>query len=1111
MILEKELSEIYLTNKIEGNTKNLFILKGFEAKQLSNLSEKNYLFKDIHYSNLFEMVDQITKWIDDPSALINISQLLNSQIPRFVWMKYEEYLVIKKKNKQALIQFFEQRIITNNLYYSEFPISIEIPQIDDIYQQIFLNDDDILDEEQQEKLDKISNVYGNINLNKLNNSYYATYTDNETSIPVTAFYDDFETLDDVYEITDQISDENIFALNDNEDQILSLTSAVLNNKSKVSNLYVIFDTSESNYHNYKLRIELLNALSNVADIQIAKRIQQKKVIKRLPSYLEVLKDRWGYKEFRNISMYRDPKINNELTEVSQAQIIDDIVEQAEVGLSGKQPRDVFITASTGAGKSVMFQLPSFYLSEKYSKEKPLTIVIQPLIGLMNDQVQSLKDKGVNSVATINSNIDPIEKQKSIEKIQNGEIDILFISTETLQNKSDIKMLIGDRTIGLFIVDEAHTVTTWGKTFRADYWYMGLYLTKLRKQYNFPIVTFTATAIYGGPEDMYRETIDSLNLIEPITYIGYVKRDDIFMVIDHKEKKEQNEYLKAKQTELLKRLRKFVKAKQKTLVYFPTVKSLHSANNFIDSVDPNLGKTIRKYYGPLNPAEKQITFDDFKSGEALVVFATKAFGMGIDISDINNVYHYSPTGDVVDYVQEIGRAAREKELRGTAGMLFLPNDMNAIKQLHGMSAVRKSQIIAVMRKILSIYKTNHYNRNLVISADDFKYVLQLNDYEDLDNKIKIILLMIEKDFEQGRLGYAPFVARPKPVFGNELVFLKSDVEEDKILSGTYGKYLEKKYNFKGTGYKAVYDFNLETLWKEKFQKNNISYPYFKKMVFDDDDKLSSGLRKFIGKSLVFATGIDISIDGIFADTEERYHRIFNDYKNFAREHAIKQTMFKVEDLAEFISINSGIKSWSESVGIATALINASLQIAKSIKSRSINAKMGNQTGSYVINNGYIQLFDIFSESIRRIFHGSLSSYTKNAIHLYYRRQSSNQQYEQSKLIEDIAVLGIGESLSELTYEIKNGNNPQIYLRINSIQSLEKAVENEQGYQNKLLNIVHWKYKVNVAFLTYLFKHESDGIGQEKIFNYSQWFWNEIERYFLGKIPNEVMEKVNSKSK
>lgn len=128
----------------------------------------------------------------------------------------------------------------------------------------------------------------------------------------------------------------------------------------------------------------------------------------------------------------------------------------------------------------MFQLPSLYMKHKDPENKKLTIVISPLIGLMNDQVENLNKLDIKSAKTINSGISPTEKATIAKDIKDGKIDILYVSIETLVNRGDIQSLIGEREIGLFVVDEAHTVTTWGRTFRVDYWFMGSYINELRK-------------------------------------------------------------------------------------------------------------------------------------------------------------------------------------------------------------------------------------------------------------------------------------------------------------------------------------------------------------------------------------------------------------------------------------------------------------------------------------------------------------------------------------------------------------------------------------------------------------------------------------------------------
>ena len=207
-----------------------------------------------------------------------------------------------------------------------------------------------------------------------------------------------------------------------------------------------------------------------------------------------------------------------------------------------------------------------------------------------------------------------------------------------------------------------------------------------------------------------------------------------------------------------------------------------------------------------------------------MLATKAFGMGIDIPDIHNVYHYAPTGNVIDYIQEIGRAARSLP-EGYAWFDFLPQDFTEVKRLHGMSTIKKQQLIEVMRKIVSLYEQKK-NRNIVVSADDFKYIFNQNELEDsdIDNKLKITLLMIEKDFESTKkLSYAPFVARPRAMYGNELVFLSK--QGKKILeSSKLKKYFTEEKHLDTDYYDSICQMNFKQLWEDRYP--SMSFPQFK---------------------------------------------------------------------------------------------------------------------------------------------------------------------------------------------------------------------------------------------------------------------------------------------
>lgn len=162
---------------------------------------------------------------------------------------------------------------------------------------------------------------------------------------------------------------------------------------------------------YIQRISILKSLNPSWKITFSIESIKRQHIERIDDYRSILKDVWGYNDFRDLDMYANiEKRDKKTLKISQAQIIDDIVQQAENARNGNDFRDIYITASTGAGKSVMFQIPTLYLTKKYKEDKPLVLVISPLIGLMNDQVESMKAKNVDNAETINGNTPPMKNK-----------------------------------------------------------------------------------------------------------------------------------------------------------------------------------------------------------------------------------------------------------------------------------------------------------------------------------------------------------------------------------------------------------------------------------------------------------------------------------------------------------------------------------------------------------------------------------------------------------------------------------------------------------------------------------------------------------------------------
>jgi ATP-dependent DNA helicase RecQ len=197
---------------------------------------------------------------------------------------------------------------------------------------------------------------------------------------------------------------------------------------------------------------------------------------------------------------------------------------------------LLISQPTGGGKSLVTQLLS-------CTSNGLTIVIVPTVALALDQYQAAKNNLINQEGIYCYRGEQSEKEKSeiIKALSNRKIKLLFTSPEAILKNPVLHKILNkaaeDKYLSNIVVDEAHIVTTWGKQFRPDYWYLGDHIRKLRKQQmktkgrSFVIGTFTATAIYHGLEDMYTETINSLHMLSPITYLGYVKRGDIDIVIN----------------------------------------------------------------------------------------------------------------------------------------------------------------------------------------------------------------------------------------------------------------------------------------------------------------------------------------------------------------------------------------------------------------------------------------------------------------------------------------------------------------------------------------------------------------------------------------------------
>ncbi|MFE4525380.1 DEAD/DEAH box helicase [Cytobacillus firmus] len=1067
----------HLVSTLNNRNNQLVVFKGFPSKWLKILKIKKLFSSslDLHLNTLF----------NSKPTLITEAVMNFNQSPGVYWCTIEELNTVSLATIQP---FSTVTVVNNNLFQHYYPLSYNIQNIEIIYSEYY----EEIDRHSQipDEIQYINTYYGNI-LKTRSGDLFVSYVDDTHSIDL------FPVPNKLVKLPIDTSADCFVELSDNEEPFLLLLNDLLTDSSSIDKIFLSWKGNIEQFsQNYLDRLKLIQVL--YPDCTIYEHHKKTVEVKndRANEYRRILKKYWKYDDFRSLKMYKnvDDYLNpKEITYIPQSQIINDLVEQAEEARKGGAYRDIFVTSPTGAGKSVMFQIPAIYLAEKYNL---LTIVISPLIGLMKDQVYGLQEKNVHFSATINSEISPVEKMNITQRIANGEVSILYISPETLLSRSDIKMLIGDRQVGLFVIDEAHIVTTWGKAFRSDYWYLGSYLQKLRKEMQFPIATFTATAIYGGVEDMYSETRDSLMLTSPINYFGYVKRDDIKVSLKHVKStaRRDQEYRQQKYALLHERLKRLYAKGKKVLVYFPFVSLLKQFHEFMQyNAEPEVANTITTYYGSLKKEEKNESFLKYKQNDSKIMLATKAFGMGIDISDISTIIHFAPTGNVCDYIQEIGRAARDLD-EGKAYFDFLAQDFNHVKRLHGISTIRKTQLIQVMDKVLSLYKKDlnkEHARNLLISSEEFRYIFNRNrnsDMEDdLDNKLKTALLIIEKDFIN-RIGYSPIVARPRSVFSIEYVKVKKDIEKD--FARLYSPYVEKIKTLQDPYFGGIYKFNLKKLWEEKYKE--LSFPKFKYLMYQKDDSLKFKHIEFIESVFILELNIQNEKEHNFLwkidDLVMKIEKLFSPYVR-------KQTQFTISELATEVQRLFG-KSNYQSEAIANQVIQSILSYQSTVninrnhRINMISERENHQRSKYQVFPGINEFTRFLCTHPKKLVQMSVKNPETNSKEVYLTKVN---RFEAEK---SFISLGLLEMFDLLLYEVKGGDNPEIFVRINSKLQIENTINKAENYQNSILNNVHKRHKISVEMLTYLFENQVN----------TSDFWNYIEDYFLGRVPQEVLERI-----
>lgn len=1078
----------------------LFVYKGFSIEFLSNLTILPLVDSEISSKkNVLIFDTKIRRALD--------RALLSMEDDEAFWITYEEYALLKDRVELTAKDYgLDVIIYINNLYPECYPIEFSINE--ELLEEIRANLDLEIATKQTIECQNYLSVYNS--LENIDGELFASFYNYEFEKGLQVTIIPYYPVADLQDFVDSV-DLHIHITNDIPLFLKELTKLKTAQPHSISYSITNGVISERN-------LSALLACCQHNGISICQRpmpaeqsaVQEEELIKIAQNDVKIP----GFESFRKLRFYKNPDINNDVIEVSQAQIIGDIITQAENAYSEQHNyRDIFITASTGAGKSVMFQIPAIYLAKKYKK---LTIIIEPVKALMQDQKEQLNARGFNRVETFNSDlISQAEKEEVLKRVKSGETDLLYLSPETLLSYS-METLIGDREIGLIIVDEAHIVTTWGVGFRPDYWYLGGYINRLRNQIqtkwnkdkkvsHFPICAFTATAVNGGLDDSVSETIISLYMENPIKYIGYVKRDNIrFNISVRDSSKLPNPiYEDKKATDLISRINEWIATDTKTIAYFPYASYAGDALRGIKSFSGKTfdrtkvalytGRNLEDVSAAALAEQKRKAFEEFRSGAKPVMLATKAFGMGVDINNITNVYHYAVTGNLCDYVQEIGRVARKPGMTGYAITDYYYNDIGFMQRLFGMSQIKQYQINLVLSGIYNTYKNKKENRSFLITPESFTYIFTAKDASDSEdkqiNKLKTCLLMLEKDLYD-KYNFKVLVSRPQGIFTKAYVVIHKEYEEH-VLNSKYGKYFsfvapgrvkeqQANSNITISDIGDVFFLDLKSVWEDHYP--NLSFPQFKYWYFNKNlntkDKVK--IMPTICDEISVRQKVSVEAKGELLLCDIRT-KILEDFEYIANTlyETFKRKYFTLEEFAKAISPKYGA---TKARIISNSIFHLVDPQSRCVKYRACDDHTATQ---YTLSNGtFKELLNrsITSSQLIKNFDGNHSSSLEKFMPL-------------SPEGKDAVALKLLSIFDYATYEVVGGEQPEIFIRLNDPEKIRRIVYGEIKYSNSYVTKAKQKHEREVKVLRKFF---TEPINDEAR-------WDYVERYFLG---DDVLHEVES---
>ncbi|MBX4954735.1 RecQ family ATP-dependent DNA helicase [Rhizobium lentis] len=423
---------------------------------------------------------------------------------------------------------------------------------------------------------------------------------------------------------------------------------------------------------------------------------------------------------------------------------------------------------TGTGKSICYQIPAL---ARFDKVGALSVVISPLVALMADQVQGLARHGISGCVTINGLLSMPERHAALDQVRMGDAAILLISPEQLRSPS-VRSVLAQREIGYWILDEAHCVSKWGHDFRPDYRYVSRFIREYSGgEEPAPVVCLTATAkpeVVRDIQDHFQARLG----VELMLLDGGATRHNLAFEV-------HETHRSRKLADILDTIERALPREgvSGAVVYCATRSATERVAGFLQQQ----GLAADFFHAGLTPERKQEVQERFRVGELRVIAATNAFGMGIDKPDIRLVVHGDIPGSLENYLQEAGRAGRDRD-PAICVLLFNAEDVERQFSLSARSRLARHEISAILKALRRLDSRGKQSGEVVATPGEIVREETAQEFErdnaTDDTRVKTAVAWLEESTlltrEENRVQVFPSSLRIRTMEEAEAILSKAEI-------------------------------------------------------------------------------------------------------------------------------------------------------------------------------------------------------------------------------------------------------------------------------------------------------------------------------------------------